>query len=249
MKLRNLIILGVCSIIVFAILFLPASLLWRAASGSLAGLPLQVERVGGSVWDGYAVANLRNPALRGPVVIDWDLKALRLILGEVRLGLRVEGQAFQLTGDAFTGLWGKGANDLNGDIQARMLDQMLREFGVSAGGALKVNQVGFNISGNRVSSAEGQITWGGGMVTAPGRGRSNPIDFPPVKGELSENEGNLMLAFTETKGNKSLGELGLLLENGVASVKVLQRVLRLAGMEASGSDDKVLVNMQQPLPF
>lgn len=59
------------------------------------------------------------------------------------------------------------------------------------------------------------------MVIVFGCGRSNFIDFLLVKGEFFENEGNLMLVFMEIKGNKLLGELGLLFENGVVSVKVL----------------------------
>lgn len=249
MKLRNLIILGVCSVVLFAVFLLPASLVWKSVSGSMAGLPVNVEQVGGTLWDGYAEGVVRTPSFRGPVVIKWDLKALRLILGELRLGLRIEGQAFQLQGDAFQGLWGKGFTELNGDVQAILLQDIMQDNGISVEGTLKVDQVGVKFSSDRVSSAAGTISWAGGEVTAPGRGPSNPIMFPPVSGQLSEQDGNLILAVKETKNNQPLGELGLMPEKGLASVKILQRVLTLAGMENQGSDDKVLVNMQQPLPF
>ena len=68
MKIRNLILLGVVAAAVFAIALLPASLVWRSMSGALAGMPWQVERVGGSIWNGYALAQLRSPVLQGPVV-------------------------------------------------------------------------------------------------------------------------------------------------------------------------------------
>jgi len=249
MKIRNLILVGVLSCIVFAIALLPASLLWNAVSGSLQGSPLQVERVGGTVWNGYALANVRTPVLQGPVVLDWRLKGYRLLLGELAVGLRLEGNAFQIAGGGHWGLWGKGITHLNGDVQASMLDQSLREFGISASGVLKVDEVNINLSGTTITTAEGLISWSGGAVTAPGRGSRNPIDFPPVNGQVREEEGNLYLTVTEARGNQLLGELGVLPEKGLGSLKVLQRVLSLAGMSPGGDDNKVLANMQQPLPF
>lgn len=249
MKIRNLILIGVLSCIIFAVALLPASLLWNSVSSSIGGLPLQVERVGGTVWNGYALANIRTPVVQGPVVLGWDLKALRLLLGELSLGIRVEGNAFQVEGSGHWGLWGKGIKHLNGDVQASMLDQSLREFGIAADGVLKIDEVNINLSGTTITTAEGLISWSGGAVTAPGRGSRNPIDFPAVHGQVREEEGNLYLTVTEAKGNQLLGELGILPEKGLGSLKVLQRVLTLAGMSPGGDDNKVLANMQQPLPF
>lgn len=210
---------------------------------------MKVERVGGTIWNGYALANVRHPIVRGPVVVDWDLKALRMLLGEVALGLRVEGAAFRVDGTGHWGIWGKGLKHLNGDVQATMLDQALREFSVTAEGVLKVQDVSVNLSGDHITLAQGLISWSGGQVTAPGRGSRNPIDFPAVNGLVTESEGNLLLTVTETKNNQMLGELGLMPAKGLGSVKVLQRVLTLAGINSGGNDNKMLVNMQQPLPF
>lgn len=249
MKIRNLILIGVLSCVVFAIALLPASLLWRMVSGSMGGLPVQVERVGGTVWDGYAYGRLRTQFVRGPVVLNWDLKGFRLLLGEVALGLDVEGTDFRIEGAGHWGLWGKGVSHLNGDVQATMLNQSLRQFGVSAVGVINVEDVSVNLSAQTITEATGWIRWSGGRVTAPGAGSGNPINFPPVNGEVRQEEGNLYLTVTEASGNKLLGELGMLPEKGLGSVKALQRVLSLAGMSPGGDDDKVLVNMQQPLPF
>ena len=80
MKVRNLILVGVLSCVVFAFVLFPASLLWRLVSGSVTGLPVQVERVGGTIWDGFAYGRLRTSYVNGPVVIGWDLRGLRLLL-------------------------------------------------------------------------------------------------------------------------------------------------------------------------
>jgi len=249
MKIRNLVLVGVLSCVVFAIALFPASLLWGFVSRSASGLPLQVERVGGTVWNGYALTRVRSPMLQGPVVVGWDLKALRLLLGEAAVGLHLEGNEFRLDGSGHWGLWGKGIKGLSGEVQSSVLNQALRQFGVRASGVINVDELGFNLAGKRVTGAEGTILWSGGQVRAPATGARDPIDFPPVKGQLREEQGNLYLTVTESKGNQLLGEAGLLPEKGLGSVRVLQRVLSVAGMGQAGSDDNVLVNMQQPLPF
>ena len=248
MKIRNLILIGVLSCVVFAIALFPASILWNMVSGSVNGLPVQVERVGGTVWNGYAVGRLRTQFVRGPVVIDWDLKGIRLLMGEIAIGLRAEGNDFRIDGSGHWGLWGVGVSHLNGDVQADMLNQSLRQFGISASGVINVDGVSVNLAGNTITTAEGWVRWSGGQVQAPGTGSRTPLDIPPVNGEVREQEGNLFLTVTEAKGNQLLGEAGLLPEKGLGSLKVLQRVLSLVDM-GSGDDDKVLVNMQQPLPF
>ena len=249
MKIRNLILVGVLSCIVFAVALFPASILWNMVSGSASGLPVQVERVGGTIWNGYAVGRLRTQFVRGPLVLDWNLKGLHLLMGEVSIGLRAEGNEFRVNGSGHWGLWGTGVSHLNGDVQADLLNQSLRQFGLSASGVINVDDISVNLSGNTITTAEGWIRWSGGQVKAPATGSRTPLDIPPVNGQVREEEGNLYLTVTEAKSNLLLGEAGMLPEKGLGSLKVLQRVLSLAGMESGGEDDKVLVNMQQPLPF
>lgn len=249
MKIRSIVLVGLLALLVFAIALFPASLAWKSVSSMASGLPVKVERVGGTIWNGFFVGKLNNPVLRGPVVVSWDLKGLRLLMGEANVGLSLEGQAYRLSGSGHWGLWGKGVADLNGDVQAHMLNQSLRQFDVSAQGVLKIEDLSINLSGKKITKANGQISWSGGSVTAAGRGASDPIMYPAVTGLVSEVDGNLLLAVTETQSKAPLGELGLLPEKNLGSVKVLQRVLTLAGMDSGGDDDKVLINMQQPLPF
>lgn len=248
MKIRSLILIGLFAGLFFAIALLPASLVWRVAGGGLP-LPIVVDRVGGTVWQGFLSGRVNQPVAAGPIVIRWDLQGLRLLLGEAALEIGLEGAQYRLQGSGFWGLWGKGITDFNGDLRASMLEQALAEFGVSAGGIVKLNNVSVRLSGNRISSAEGDIGWSGGPVSVRDGGSTQNLEFPGIKGELAEVEGNLIIAVTETRGNKPLGELSLLPEQGLAGVKVLKRVMALAGYGAQGDEDKVLVSLQQPLPF
>jgi len=247
MKIRSLILIGLLSSLMFAVALLPASLVWRLVGGALP-VPMLVERVGGTVWDGYMLGRINNPVAPGPVVIRWDLHGLRFLLGEASVGLGVEGAQYRLRGTGFWGLWGKGIADFNGDMNAAMLDQALSEFGVRPDGVVKLSSVAVTFSGSRVSRAEGVLGWSGGQVRVRDVG-PQPLDIPGIRGELSESEGNLILGVTETRENKPLGELSLMPEQGLVGVKVLKRVMAIAGMGSQGDEDKVLLNLQQPLPF
>lgn len=248
MKIRSLILIGLFAGLAFAVALLPASLVWRVAGGALP-LPVVVERVGGTLWDGYLTGRMNNSVAPGPVVIHWNLHAMRFLLGEAAMEIGIEGTQYRLKGSGFWGLWGKGISDFNGDMKAAMLEQALSEFGVRAEGMVKLVNVNAKLAGNRIGSASGVISWSGGQVVVRGGPSPQNLDFPGIKGELEEVDGNLILKVTETQGNQPLGELSLLPEQGLAGVKVLKRVLALAGMGAQGDEDKVLLSLQQPLPF
>lgn len=248
MKIRSLILIGLLASLFFAVALLPASLVWRVAGPSLP-LPMVVERVGGTLWDGFLVGRLNNHVAPGPVVIRWDLKALRFLLGEADLELGLEGGQYRLQGSSYWGLWGKGIQNFTGDISAAMLEQALTDFGVSVDGVLKIDSVTVKFAGKRVSEAEGQVSWSGGPVSVRNGPSPQNLDFPGIKGQLEEAEGNLLIKVTETRGNQPLGELSLMPEQNLAGIKVLKRVMALAGFGDGGDEDKVLVNLQQPLPF
>lgn len=247
MKIRSLILIGLLAGLSFAVALLPASLIWRFAGGL--PVPIVVERVGGTLWEGYLFGRSTNPVVPGPVVIRWDLKALRLLMGEAALELGLEGGQYRLQGSGYWGLWGKGIQGFTGDLGAAMLEQSLAEFGIKAQGVLKIEDVTVKFSGKRVSAAEGLISWSGGQVEVNNGGAPQNLDFPGIKGQLEETEGTLLIKVTESRGNQPLGELSLMPEQNLAGVKVLKRVMALAGFGDGGDEDKVLVNLQQPLPF
>ncbi len=249
MKTRSLILIGLLSCLFFVVALLPASLVWRFVGDSLSGLPVTVDRVGGTVWNGYLQTRVQGAVAPGPLVVHWDLKALRLLMGELALELKCEGGQYRLQGSGYWGLWGKGVADVNGDVQAALLEQALADLGVSAGGAVKIEDVSARLSGSRITSAGGNIGWSGGQVAVRSGPSPQTIDFPGIKGELAAVDGNLIVAVKETRGNQPLGELSLMPEQGLAGVKVLKRVLSLAGFGGQGEEDKTLLNLQQPLPF
>ncbi len=247
MKIRSLILIGLLAGFFFAVALFPANLFWKLVGNQLP-IPLEVERVGGTLWDGFLVGNMAQP-VPGPAVVRWRLYGFRLLIGEVAVNLAVEGAQYRFAGGGYWGLWGKGLQEFSGDAQAALLDSALVEFSATVDGVLNLNDVSVKIAGNRISSGSGVISWSGGPVTVQDGDHSQSVDFPGVRGELAAVDGNLIINVHETQGNMPLGELSLLPAEGLVGIKVLKRVMALAGYGAQGDEDNVLLNLQQPLPF
>ena len=142
MKLRYYILLAVCSCFFFVVALFPAALAWKLLPTSLTqGLPIKVEQVGGTVWDGFVVGSLNTGPVRGSNVFSWDLNPLWLLLADVSSGLHAEGENFKLTGTAHVGLLGKGFSDLNGKVDTQLVNDLLKQMGAKAEGELVVSNV------------------------------------------------------------------------------------------------------------
>ena len=248
MKVRSYIAIGVSSFLMFVVALFPANLVWSTVASSVASaVPGKVQTVGGTIWDGFVVADLRIGDIKGLYLAKWQVHPLNLLLGEVSLDLRVESEGVIASGSAYIGLLGKGVQDLTGQVSASMAEPILKQFDASAEGGLHFDGLTVAMSGDKISDASGEIRWDGGKVSYRSGRSTQTVDFPAVVGTLTENEGSLTLTLIEMKGKKALGE-AMLRPDGIGGVKVLQRVMTLAGFSSSpGDDDKVLLNIQRPL--
>ncbi|MBV1920280.1 MAG: type II secretion system protein N [Pseudomonadales bacterium] len=248
MKVRSYIAIGVISFLIFAVALFPANLVWSSVASSVASaVPGKVQTVGGTIWDGFVVVDLRIGSVKGLHLAKWQVHPLNLLLGEVSLDLMVESEGLRASGDAYIGLLGKGIQDLTGQISASVAKPILKQFDASAEGGLNFKGLTVAMSGDEIADASGVIRWDGGKVSYRSGRSTQTVDFPAVVGTLTESEGSLNLSLIEMKGKKALGE-AMLRPDGIGGVKVLQRAMTLAGFSSSpGDDDKVLLNIQRPL--
>ncbi len=247
MKLRYYILLGVFSFLFFLIALFPADLAWKMVPKSLTqNLPVRVEQVGGTLWDGFMVGKTFSGPVKGQHVFAWDLNPLWLLMADLSAGLHAEGDDYKVSGTAHIGLLGKGFSDLNGRVQADLVNDMLKQLGAQASGELMLKDVTLEFgSGTEVDAATGLISWGGGPVSYRQGRRSQNIDVPPIKGTLSQKEGGLLLSVVEANSNAALGELTL--KGPIGGVVVYKRVMKIAGMGNPEDEDAVLVQLQQPI--
>ncbi len=251
MRLTGYIFLGVLSFLVFVFALFPANLAWKAVpEQTRRSLPIKVDQVGGTLWDGFAVFQSPGGPLRGQFAVQWEFHPLALLALQAAMTLKVQTAGFDLGGRFHVGVNGYGVSDLSGKLDAALINGWLRSQGVTASGDLKLDNVELVVSGGQVDSASGRITWGGGPVKySQGRNRQN-LELPPILGTVSsDNNGGVLLNFVETRNKQPLADLSVN-KDTVGGIKVYQRVLKIAGMGGSGKkDDDILFNLQQPLPM
>jgi len=247
MKIKHYILLGVVSFFVFVIVMFPANLLWRGASSSFEDkVPGKIESVSGTVWDGFFVLNVTNKAFRDRYLVQWELHPWSLLMAKISLSLHVESSRGVLAGRGHIGLLSSGVDGLNGNVDANVVDHWLSQAKASVGGLLTLKNITIVIASKQIDAASGHLNWSGGDVSYRDGGTKKTVIFPRVDGTLSEVEQGLLLAVVESKHHKSLGE-AMMRVDGIGGVKVLQRVMSLAGMSSVGSDDDILFNIQKPL--
>jgi len=249
MKIKHYILLGVVSFFLFLIAMLPANLLWRGASSAFEDkVPGKIESVNGTIWDGFFVLNVTNKALRDRYLVQWELHPLALLMAKVSLSLHVESSKGVLNGDGYLGLLSSGVSGLSGNVDANIADHLLSQAGASVGGLLTLKDITIVIADKQIDSASGHLIWSGGEVSYRDGSARKTVDFPRVEGVLSEREQGLLLAVMESKHQKSLGE-AMMRVDGIGGVKVLQRVMSLAGISSTstGRDDDILFNIQKPI--
>ncbi|MCG8312301.1 MAG: type II secretion system protein N [Pseudomonadales bacterium] len=247
MKLRYYILLATFSCFFFVVALFPAALAWKLLPQSLTqALPIKVEQVGGTLWDGFIVGSLSSGPVRGSNVFAWDLNPLWLLMADLSSGLHVEGGSFKLTGSAHVGLFGKGFSDLNGKVDTQLVNDLLKQFGAKAAGELVVRDVTLDFgSGTEVNDATGTLSWAGGPVSYRQGRNSQNLDLPAVKGTLTQQDGGVLLSVVESKTQARLAELTL--KGPVGGVVVYKRVMKLAGLSEPEDEDAVLVQIQQPI--
>lgn len=249
MRLTKYILLAVFCLFFFAVALFPANLAWKLVpQNAQRSLPVKVEQVGGTLWDGFVLVNNPRGPVRGKLSVAWEFHPLSLLGLNLALTLKVQGEGFDVGGRGHVGLGGYGIQALNGNLAAELVNGALASQGVKASGDLQLRDVSLVVSGAAVDSAGGELTWDGGPVSYR-QGRTNEnFNFPAIVGSLKEVEGGIALNVIETKGKQALADLTVTAD-AVGGIKVYQRVLKLAGMGSNGPDDKVLLGLQRPLPM
>lgn len=247
MKLRYYILLAIFSIFFFVVALFPANLAWNLLPKSVSqGLPLKVQNVGGTLWDGFAVGKMNRGPVRGTHVLTWDLNPLRLLMADVSIDLGAEGGAYKVDGSAHYGAFGKGVSDLNGEVDIALINDVLKQFGAKASGELVIQNMTLEFgSGTTVNEASGQLTWAGGPVSYKQGRNSQNLELPAVQGVLVQQDGGVKLALAERKSKDKLGELTL--KGPIGGVLLYNRVMRIAGLGTPDDEDEVLVQLQRPI--
>lgn len=221
----------------FIVLQLPAA--WIIARVSPSNP--YIDSVSGSIWQGQADWHVDE--LQG--VMSWKLRPWSLLL--LRLGADVELRTGEtrLNGNMAVGFKQRRIEHLNGQISTQTLRTLLpwqwpnNPINVRELKVIFHQQKGWQ-------TADGQLSWTGGMLGYPFEGRVERANLPPLVARLSADKNRLQLNMT-TAQNERMGDIYLSNDN-MLEVQLTQRLLlTVSGYRGQAGLDTAVVSTRQPL--
>lgn len=199
---RWYLLLGALTFSITLAVTVPLHFVWRYLEPQLQGLPVQVNQVRGSVWQGKMQLNVLQLPELGTIQGSWQIQPWGLLLGKLQLQLELETSDLrialplalkqqQLQVDAGTGYL---------DF-APLKPIFAREQG-SAEGAVELQNLTTTISFNpiKIEQLDGHLTYTGGDVAILIDNKTVRSSMPPLVGQLSKTTRQAQLNTTTTEG-------------------------------------------------
>lgn len=210
-----------------------------------------LDNVSGNIWRGQG--DWHYQSVQG--VVSWQVRPWTLLL------LRLSADVTLKTGDTeLQGILARGpqhwaVDKLNGRIQPDTLQAILPWQWPSS--PLMIKDVSVNQSKNQTfSDADGQLSWGGGLMSYPYEGRTERATLPPLLGAISLDRDRLHIALTngqkERMGDFYLSPQSSTQPNAgskmMLDVQLTQRLLlNVAGYHGQAGLDTAVITLRQPL--
>ncbi len=168
MRRYRLLLLGVATYLLFLLMLFPAATAWSWFVPK--GVPLQLQGISGSIWQGKAAQSSWNRQPLGS--LSWDLQLLPLFMGSLGVDFSLQTAQGYLEGDGDIGL-GSGAiqlDDLSGQLPVselmRFAPPMPIPVAVSGTVSLAISQLELNPASDAIR-VTGRINWHSAEVLSP----------------------------------------------------------------------------------
>ena len=240
------VLLGLFSFIVFLGLTAPLEYIWPKAQPHLGRLPVQVELVSGTLWQGQARVNIPKV---GKVSGHWDIQLSELLTGQFAANVEISGDELK-----FKGLVRANADQVEvieseAFMSSRYLVPLLRQGKSSLTGDFEVNKFNalFSLKDKQVLAASGRVLFNGGDVSFPIDGKRINAALPMLVGTISKPSDNVELEITNTEGQK-IGN-GYIQPDGWSGMAIRRRFLDILGQKwpADVDEETVIFEVSQKL--
>lgn len=237
-------------VFVLALMYLtPLHFVWQHVSPRLGSLPVNVERIQGTIKQGTVVVN--DPRL-GALSVRWELAPSALLTGRVRSHIIVEGNGLRFQGNLQASSNSHVAIDQGkAFVDSAFLRPFVRQPGVTLAGDIQLNdfhvELGQVDNRWRIDDISGLAVYSGGRVSFPIQGKPTQSDFPLLLGKLGMQQQNAVLNVTTDDG-KSIGT-GFVQQDGWGGVKVRRRLLDVIGQRwsANTAPDQIIFEVSQKI--
>jgi len=231
---------------VFLGLTAPLEYIWPKAQPHLGRLPVQVELVSGTLWQGQARVNIPKV---GKVSGHWDIQLSELLTGQFAANVEISGDELK-----FEGLVRANADQVEvieseAFMSSRYLVPLLRQGKSSLTGDFEVNKFNalFSLKDKQVLAASGRVLFNGGDVSFPIDGKRINAALPILVGTISKPSDNVELEITNTEGQK-IGN-GYIQPDGWSGMAIRRRFLDILGQKwpADVDEETVIFEVSQKL--
>jgi len=239
-------IIGLFSYAVFLLLTAPLEFIWPKVQPHLGRLPIQIELVTGTLWQGQA--RVKIPQI-GKVSGQWDIQVAELFTGQLAAKINIKGDELKLKGKVLLTQDQIELIEAEAFMSSRYLAPVLRQGRSSLTGDFELSKFNalVSIADKQILAADGRLLFNGGDVSFPVDGKKINAQLPILVGELKKPEDNVELIITNTDG-QSIGH-GYVQPDGWAGIAIRRRLLDILGQKwpADVEEDKVIFEASQKI--
>lgn len=232
------------------VVHLPVGWAWQQVSPRVPLPPqVQVEDVAGRLWEGTARVNWQELSVQ----LAWSLQLSALRHGYLPLEWRLASGHSRLEG-SLTGTTEQKLRILlrRGEVDLEEVTRLAGVDNVSAGGIMTLENlfVVWSEEGGW-SEASGRASWPGGPVTWPMSGQVEQAQLPPLKADMTMEQGDLKVRLQDQAQSRTAVSLVMPASQPVVEVAIRRHWLDLLGLQfgsENGNDpDEVLFNVRHNL--
>jgi general secretion pathway protein N len=239
-------LIGLFSFVIFLGLTAPLEFIWPKVQPHVGRLPVQIELVSGTLWQGQARVNI--PSV-GKVTGQWDIQMSELFSGQLAANVKLSGDELK-----FKGLVRGNADQVEvieseAFMSSRYLAPLLRQGNSSLAGDFELNKFNalFSINDKQILAADGRLLFSGGDVSFPLDGKKISATLPILIGLIKKPADNVEVSITNTEG-QDIGN-GYVQPDGWAGIGIRRRFLDILGLQwpAEVDAEKVIFEASQKL--
>ncbi len=206
-----------------------------------------IDNVSGNLWHGQGDWHYQD--LQG--TLSWQARPWMLLLLRVSANVTLDTGDTQLKAIIARSPSSLYLSELNGQIESKTLRALVPWQWPSSMVMLKNISISQHKSGI-FSSVEGQMSWGGGLVSYPFEGRVDRATLPSLLGELSVDRDRFHLALSnaqkERMGDVYLSASSASQEETMLDIQLTQRLLlNVSSYKGQAGLDTAVVSVRQPL--
>jgi general secretion pathway protein N len=239
-------LIGLFSYLVFLIVTAPLEFVWPKVQPHVGRLPVQVEMVNGTLWQGQARVHIPKV---GKVTGHWDIQLAELLAGNISADLEVTGDQLKFNGQVIASQQQVEVIDSKAFMSSRYLQPMLRQGRASLTGDFELNKFNatFSLADKQILTAAGQVLFSGGDVSFPIDGKKINASLPILVGRIDKPADNVELKITNTDG-QDIGS-GYVQPDGWAGVSIRRRFLDILGQKwpADVDEETVIFEVSQKI--